>query len=69
VHMCVSRPSSRTKTNTYYNTDTIIKFDRVYYNKGNHYSPSTGIFTSPVSGVNVFMFNAQLDGDPNDTNR
>ncbi|KAH3750143.1 hypothetical protein DPMN_184661 [Dreissena polymorpha] len=59
-----------TKSNSYYNKETVIKFDEVYYNAGGHYSPSTGIFTVPVSGVYVFMFNVQVGPyDSTDKNR
>jgi hypothetical protein len=30
---------------------TVIKFDLVQINRGNVYSPSTGVFTAPVDGV------------------
>ncbi|KAH3783048.1 hypothetical protein DPMN_160975 [Dreissena polymorpha] len=53
----------------YYNNITVIKFDNVHYNEGSHYSPSTGIFTVPLSGLYVFMFNVQVRYKSSDTSQ
>ena len=53
----------------YYNKSTVIKFDAGTYNDGGHYNRSTGIFTVPVSGVYVFMFNVRVDYDSSDKAR
>lgn len=46
-----------TSANTTWNSGTMI-FDVVITNVGNAYSPSTGVFTSPISGTFVFYVSA-----------
>lgn len=39
-----------------YNTQTVLKFSKIFTNVGNAYSPSTGFFTAPVKGMYYFRF-------------
>ena len=48
-----ARLSSATTLNTY----SIIKFDRIMMNNGNHYHPADGVFVAPISGVYMFAWN------------
>ncbi|KAH3844833.1 complement C1q-like protein 2 [Dreissena polymorpha] len=57
------------KKSDHYTNGTVITFDDVVYNDGSHYNPSTGIFTVPVSGVYVFMFNVEVNFNSRETNR
>ena len=36
------------------NKYSIIKFDRIMINNGNHYHPIDGVFVAPISGVYMF---------------
>jgi len=48
-----ARLSSTTTLNTY----SIIKFDKIMMNNGNHYHPADGVFVAPTSGVYMFAWN------------
>ncbi|TKS76444.1 Multimerin-2 EMILIN-3 [Collichthys lucidus] len=39
-----------------YNTPTVLKFNQVFTNVGNTYSPTTGYFTAPMKGMYYFRF-------------
>ena len=39
------------------NTFSIIKFDKIMINNGNHYHPADGVFVAPISGVCMFCWN------------
>ncbi|KAG8011252.1 Tripartite motif-containing protein 35 [Nibea albiflora] len=39
-----------------YNTPTVLKFNKIFTNIGNTYSPTTGYFTAPMKGVYYFRF-------------
>ncbi|KAF4086594.1 hypothetical protein AMELA_G00085290 [Ameiurus melas] len=45
-----------------YATEEILKFQKVFTNIGNAYSPITGVFTAPVKGVYYFGFSAFANG-------
>jgi hypothetical protein len=45
---------SATKT---LNTYSVIKFDKIVINNGNHYHPTDGVFVAPISGVYMFAWN------------
>ena len=45
--------SSATTLNTY----SVIKFDKIVINNGNHYHPTDGVFVAPISGVYMFAWN------------
>ena len=50
------------RMSTHVTTSGVIKFDSVTFNRGSHYSTSTGRFTAPVSGVYFFSFSCLLYG-------
>jgi hypothetical protein len=39
------------------NTYSVIKFDKIMINNGNHYHPADGVFVAPISGVYMFAWN------------
>ena len=39
------------------NTYSVIKFDKIMINNGNHYHPTDGVFVAPISGVYMFSWN------------
>ena len=47
-----ARLSSTTTLNTY----SIIKFDTIITNNGNHYHPADDVFVAPISGVYMFAW-------------
>ena len=36
---------------------SVIKFDQIVINNGNHYHPADGVFVAPISGVYMFSWN------------
>ena len=44
-------------------SNTVIQFNGVRLNRGNHYSTSTNRFTAPVSGLYQFSFNTVFDNN------
>uniref|UniRef100_A0A8B9KAS2 C1q domain-containing protein n=1 Tax=Astyanax mexicanus TaxID=7994 RepID=A0A8B9KAS2_ASTMX len=45
-----------------YNSEVVLKFQKVFVNIGHAYNPSTGMFTAPVRGVYYFGFSAFANG-------
>ena len=45
-----ARRSSPIRLNMY----SIITFDKIMINNGNHYHPTDGVFVAPISGVYMF---------------
>lgn len=54
--------ASLTSAKTYSLSD-IVKFDKLWTNKGNGYDPSTGKFTAPRSGIYYFSCTIMKSGD------
>jgi hypothetical protein len=48
---------ARLSSTTTLNTFSIIKFDKIMINNGNHYHPTDGVFVAPISGVYMFAWN------------
>ena len=50
-------------TNQGFAPGSILKYDVVRVNEGHGYDPKTGIYTSPTSGLYVFVWETELDFD------
>ena len=48
---------ARLTSSTTLNKYSVIKFDRIMMNNGNHYHPADGVFVAPISGVYMFAWN------------
>ena len=51
---------ARTGNASYGDGNILRRFDKVDFNEGNGFEPTSGIFTSPVSGYYCFIFNVNL---------
>ena len=48
---------ARLSSATTFNKYSIIKFDKIMINNGNHYHPTDGVLVAPISGVYMFSWN------------
>ncbi|XP_048762588.2 complement C1q-like protein 2 [Ostrea edulis] len=60
-HVAFSAYKNQTQTGL--NKKHIIKFEGTVLNLGHHYHPEDGIFVAPVSGVYLFHWTINNDGD------
>ena len=58
-----NRPAFSISLSNNWTAGGVIKFDLIVVNNGNHYDPSTGRFTAPVSGLYQICFGGRQDSD------
>lgn len=54
------------EANTVYSKNSIVKFNQMVYNNGNHFNPGDSIFIAPHSGLYFFSWTVQTYGSERD---